>query len=775
MKRLRQHIVLVASLFVVWVGVLFAATQYAAAADYFVSNASQITSTLQNLAGPGDTLIMTNGTWTDQEINFSDFGTSANPITLRAETPGQVILNGDSTLNISGDWLVVDGLRFEGGALFDDSNAIVEFRGSNGEATNSRFTNSAIISYNPANVDDRYHWVELFGQNNRVDNNRFENQTHSGVTVVVRRDNASAQHHLIDQNHFVDRPEPINPSSTNGFETIRVGTSSQSLSDSFTTVENNLFERTDGEIEIISNKSGNNTFQYNTFRESAGTLTLRHGNDNKVEGNFFLGANKDRSGGVRVIGERQTIVNNYIANVDDRADGAISLTAGVVDTPLNRYAQVLDTVIAHNTIVDVAGPAIVFDYLYDPVPDPSRDDELQNLRPENVTVANNLFRSSGQTIFDGTEGAGWTWEGNIAFGGSLGPKSGDAGISVVDPQLQLDNDGLWRPGSNSPAINGGQGNYSDLLTDDMDGQARIGLFDVGADEFSTASIVRKPLESGDVGPTWLQPPVDTPSGGGCFANGCALQAEDFTSVLDPNNDGLVWTKATEIDALGSEVIVAPNGDRIDLPADTHDSIVTYDLTFEQAGTYRAYYRARGFNGSTDSLYVPDDFDVDPDTADTLSSDGNFSWESGGTFTVASAQVGVPLEFRLARRESMAELDAFVLDLDLSLSDSELDALFDITYDAADFDEDGDVDSDDLLIWQDGFGIASAAEHTNGDADEDGDVDGRDFLAWQSGFTGAGTPLAQTAQIPEPTTGVIAVFGFIGFLIRFRNRKTTQML
>ncbi|MGI9429123.1 MAG: polysaccharide lyase 6 family protein, partial [Bythopirellula sp.] len=260
----------------------------ASGADIVVSSASQISTAMQT-AGPGDTLIMTNGTWTNQTINFSSSidGTSGNPITLRAETPGQVILNGNSTLNISGDWLVVDGLRFDGGSLNDGSNAIVEFRGSNGEANNSRFTNSAIIDYNAANVDDRYHWLEMFGQNNRVDNNRFEGQNHSGVTVVVRRDNSSAQNHLIDNNHFVDRPEPINPSSSNGFETIRVGTSQQSLSDSFTTVENNLFERTDGEIEIISNKSGNNTFQYNTFRDSEGTLTLRHGNDTRVAGNFF--------------------------------------------------------------------------------------------------------------------------------------------------------------------------------------------------------------------------------------------------------------------------------------------------------------------------------------------------------------------------------------------------------------------------------------------------------------------------------------------------------
>lgn len=720
------------------------------AADFFVSNAFEITQTLNNLAGPGDTLIMTNGTWTNQTINFSDFGTSENPITLRAETPGQVILNGNSTLNISGDWLVVDGLLFEGGSLNDGSNAIVEFRGSNGEATNSRFTNSAIIDYNAANVDDRYHWVEIFGQNNRVDNNRFEGQNHSGVTVVVRRDNSSAQHHSIDRNHFVDRPEPINPSSSNGFETIRVGTSSQSLSDSFTTVENNLFERTDGEIEIISNKSGNNTYRYNTFRDSEGTLTLRHGNDTRVEGNFFLGENNSRSGAIRVIGERQTIVNNYIANVDDRAGGAISISAGVPGSANNQYFQVKDAVIAHNTLVNTAGTLVTFD--------DGLGSSGRTLLAENVTFANNLLRSSGTTIFEGNEGAGWTWEGNIAFGGSLGPKAGDAGITVVDPDLQLDAEALWRPSGTSPAINGGQGSYSGLLNDDMDGQPRVGIFDVGADEFSVAAIVRKPLVHGDVGPDWfgVDPPVDPPSGGGCFANGCAIQAEDYSSILDPDNDGVVWTRSTVAEALGGEVLVAPNGSRVDVPGETHDTIATYDLTFEQAGTYRAYYRARGFSGSTDSIYVPDDFETDPDNTESLANDGEFRWEVGDTFTIQPSHVGVPLEFRIGRREQQAEFDALVLNLDLSLDAAELDALFDIVLDPADFDSDGDVDSDDLLAWSSGLGMTSSATRADGDADGDGDVDGVDFRIWQQQVSTSA--LAASIAVPEPTSfALLSIF------------------
>ena len=68
---------------------ILASLNVAGATDCFVSSAAQITTAMQT-AQPGDTLIMTNGTWTNQQISFAGFGNSTNPITLRAQTPGQV-------------------------------------------------------------------------------------------------------------------------------------------------------------------------------------------------------------------------------------------------------------------------------------------------------------------------------------------------------------------------------------------------------------------------------------------------------------------------------------------------------------------------------------------------------------------------------------------------------------------------------------------------------------------------------------------------------------
>ena len=64
----------------------------------------------------------------------------------------------------------------------------------------------------------------------------------------------------------------------------------------------------------------------------------------------------------------------------------------------------------------------------------------------------------------------------------------------------------------------------------------------------------------------------------------------------------------------------------------------------------------------------------------------------------------------------------------------------------DFDDDQDIDGDDFLIWQDGFGIQSRATRHNGDADFDGDVDGDDFVIWQTNFD-AGATTGNASAVP----------------------------
>jgi len=256
-------------------------------------------------AQPGDRIVMANGTWEGADLLFDAQGDAGRPITLAAETPGKVILTGTSRLRIGGRYLVVEGLWFKGGAL--SSGHVIQFRvDASHLSDHCRLTNTAVTDYNPPLDTIEYKWISLFGSDNRVDHCLVSGKNHGGATVVVWAADGP-NNHLIDHNYFADRP----PLGRNGGETLRVGTSSVSMTVSRTVVENNLFERCDGEIEIISSKSGENIYRHNTFRSSQGMLTLRHGNANVVDGNFFLGEHTASTGGVRVIGEDPRVFNNY--------------------------------------------------------------------------------------------------------------------------------------------------------------------------------------------------------------------------------------------------------------------------------------------------------------------------------------------------------------------------------------------------------------------------------------------------------------------------------
>ena len=299
---------------------------------------------------PGDTIVLANGEWRDFEILFTGKGEPDNPITLTAETKGEVVITGQSNLRMAGEYLVVSGLVFRDG--YTPTNTVISFRRTRGDlAYHSRVTETVIDRFNNPERQETDFWVMMYGKHNRFDHNHLVGKSNAGVTMAVRLDSEESQqnHHRIDHNYFGPRPVL----GSNGGETLRIGTSQYSLTDSFTVVENNFFDRCDGELEIISIKSGRNTLRGNLFVESRGTLTFRHGNGNLVENNVFLGNGVDHTGGIRVINFDQVVRNNYLEGLTGhRFGGAFVVMNGVPNSPLNRYFQVDNAMIEHNSIID---------------------------------------------------------------------------------------------------------------------------------------------------------------------------------------------------------------------------------------------------------------------------------------------------------------------------------------------------------------------------------------------------------------------------------------
>jgi poly(beta-D-mannuronate) lyase len=469
-------------------GILLAASGLGAlAADTKVANPAELARAIK-ASKPGDVLVMADGPWRDVAIDFNANGDELRPITLRAESPGKVVLSGSSLLKIGGKHLVVDGLLFNGEAT--TPKTVVEFRhDSRNLASHCRLTNCAIVDYNPPDKELETHWVSLYGEENRVDHCYFAGKTNGGTTLVVWVGD-QPNRHSIDLNHFGPRPKL----GANGGETIRVGDSKSSMRNSRTLVENNYFEKCDGEIEAISNKSCENIYRGNTFVACSATLCLRHGNRCLVEGNYFLGHRTRGSGGVRVIGEGHRVINNYFEGLEgDGSRSALSMMNGQVDSPLNGYFQVKNAVIAFNTFVDNQSNFAIG----------LGEGRENTLPPRDCLIANNVVVGSrAPLIHVSSSPIGLKWAGNIMSGADLGiPVS--PGITVSDPKLIRGEGGLWRPSGTSPALGAAMGEFA-FVREDIDGQARSGKLDVGCDQHSEQPILRHPLTTDLVGPPWLR-------------------------------------------------------------------------------------------------------------------------------------------------------------------------------------------------------------------------------------------------------------------------------
>lgn len=357
----------------------------------------------------GDTIVMKNGLWTNQTISINATGTQLQPVVLQAETVGNVILNGSSKLAIGGSYIVVSGLYFLNGTL--SGSAVVEFR-SNKDATNCTLKNTAIVNYNPAlnTVDSK--WISIFGKNNTVDRCSFENKTNSGTLLVVWLTSGVTVNHVITNNYFGFRNSNLdaNGDELNGQEIIRIGDSSTSMTTASCTVSGNFFEKCNGEIEVISNKSCGNLFTNNLFLECKGMLTLRHGNNCTVAGNYFFGNGVSESGGVRIIGENHKVYNNYFENLKGTGyRAALCMVRGKENSALNEYFQVKNALVAFNTMVNCA-QAFSINY---------NSSSSLTLPPINSVIAHNHVYNTNSNNYNVTidqnyvTGMSVTWKNNL--------------------------------------------------------------------------------------------------------------------------------------------------------------------------------------------------------------------------------------------------------------------------------------------------------------------------------------------------------------------------
>jgi poly(beta-D-mannuronate) lyase len=500
---MRAPITVVAGLSVLMLQVACGPSARAGGGARLVASPAELTSALHEVVA-GDTIVVSDGTMDaggDVEISLN--GEPLQPIVIRAQRIGRTVLAGKTRLIFrNASYITVQGFVFSGtrgpGALLDGCRGV-------------RLTRNTF----ELKESEKSSWVLIKGvsRSNRIDHSMFQHKHHLGnfITIEGTKDSVVqvSQHDTIDHNHFRD----IGPRAENVLEAIRIGSSDYSLSSGHTLLEQNLFERCDGDPEYVSIKSSDNTIRYNTFRECLGTLSLRHGNRNTVEGNFILGNRRSGlftdstgsswvlgTGGIRFCGDSMVIVNNYMEGLTGREwDAPLAVINGDADygeeKPLTKHYRIRDAVIAYNTLVENAsGLEIGYD-------GGGFQTNWWFYPPQGLTIANNLIVSNRDTavrIFTAPVSSSWT--GNIVFATGAGqvPSGTTGGVTIGDPKL-VRKDGILRPGAGSP-VRGAARAIAHHITRDIEGQLRKTPYDVGADQVSDEKPLYHPLTARDVGP-----------------------------------------------------------------------------------------------------------------------------------------------------------------------------------------------------------------------------------------------------------------------------------
>ncbi|WP_370088001.1 chondroitinase-B domain-containing protein [Ekhidna sp.] len=505
-----------------------------------VTNADELAEAIIN-ATPGTEIVMADGEWNDVQIRFEGIGTKDAPITLRAETPGKVLIQGQSDLKLAGEYLVVAGLYFTNGA--SPSDAVIQFFiDSKNLANNSRVTNCVIENFNKPQRNMQDLWVRFKGRNNQLDHCYLAGKSNRGPTIRVDLEGNESikNYHRINNNHFGPRPPKGGPSA----ETIQIGNSSTSMTPSYTQVYNNLFDRCNGEVEVISSKSNFNEFRNNVFYKSEGSLVTRHGNYCTVDGNYFIGDdNSPHIGGIRLIGTGHWVTNNYFYNLRGEIFRApLAVMNGIPKSPLNRYIQVTDVVVAYNTWVNCKSPwqfGVGSNIDQKEVLPPS---EIRSETPERTLIANNvIYNEEGdkQPIIRHDSIDGIDFKSNvinnqgIAFRGVDGLIEKDFTMTELVPNI-------WVPTSLSD-VEVYQGFDFDQIEKDLFGNTRDENNRVGATAGTNAPDI---MDLSKYGPVWF----DTNS-------------KDVESQIH---------KAGNADELIQAVASASDGDIIELTASNYD-------------------------------------------------------------------------------------------------------------------------------------------------------------------------------------------------------------
>ncbi|WP_419700387.1 chondroitinase-B domain-containing protein [Mucilaginibacter sp. NFX135] len=450
---------------IVWAVLLLLPSKTMLAQTVSVSSIADLQKAIDK-AKPGDLILLADGVYTTTEdISVRGKGIREKPIIIAAQHTGAAEITGKGGFSLQSPaaYVIIRGFKFTHAASKAKTGIGTSF---------CRFTQN--IFENQGDGED----LTIAGSDQEVDHNTFQNKNAMGRFVAIRGEGKQIAERLhIHHNYFNNF---ASQGGKNGAEALQFGLSGFSLSSSNSVVEYNLFERCEGENELISVKASAVTLRYNTVRDCPAQFTLRHGNKSLVYGNYFF-----NTPGLRIFGDDHLIYSNYFENcssaiVIGNGDGEVA--DGAQLTAHDRPDRVI---IAYNTLVN------------------NKENIIQTARKNGmgatyITVADNIIQGGGPAATISGPYANPQWLGNIIFRVKDAGNMPAEGYTTADPKLEKNASGTYHLQAGSPAIDHGSAAYPAVNTD-MDGQPRIAPFDTGADEQSKAPVKAHALSPSDVG------------------------------------------------------------------------------------------------------------------------------------------------------------------------------------------------------------------------------------------------------------------------------------
>ncbi|CAN1515245.1 Secretion system C-terminal sorting domain [Flavobacteriaceae bacterium] len=457
-------------------------TQKLIATTYYVNSVAALQTKI-NAASTvsGDIIILYNGTYLNSTLTIGKSG-----IKVMSETSGGVFLNGTNNITISGNYVTFSGFQFTSGDI--GSNCILKISGDYNKISHLNFSNYYAKKYIEIQADSQYNEISYCNLEKKPANAII------GCTIQISTSSVIGYHKI----RYCSFQNYYGVGGDNGNEPIRIGLSTEYLNKSRTIVEYCYFNNTGlGDSESVSVKCQENVIRYCTFtNQQNAMLVFRNGDNNVAYSNFFINA-----GGIRVK-EANNIYcyNNYFENsgVGSSADAVTyvyvtPLVSPPITVPPARTLNLNNINFIHNTFYNCGNI------------------DLGGTGATSNTWANNIFIKSSGDIFNNAN-SGTSWAGNFRQG-TLGIANPSSGISNTNPFLALNSEGYYGLSSSSPVNNANAGyptilNITNIDDDsnllfDISGQTRVGIKDVGCDEYTTGTTTNHPLTLSEVGPSYL--------------------------------------------------------------------------------------------------------------------------------------------------------------------------------------------------------------------------------------------------------------------------------